>query len=368
MTTPSGSSGSTGPVSVSHPSTTGHSTPKKKRKTARKTTRRKVRTSTPSSSASVKTPKTDVSTGSTKATDTKDVTARKTTPATGATATPADSTPAPPPSTVPPQPKSELDVHFEEAVERQKKFMKDFWFYDQVNLTREMASSAPEQADALANKLQIVIKIQMPGTNEVIQLIPRPTDNTRLGEAHEAAAFAFLKQKCEALYQKLLNTTPPRELYDQYVWARSKVLDAGEKRASPKGEIFDYEKEVYINIITSAFEKTAIEDGVEFKFSRGNPDPSKYKDPGDLNNLPPAKPKNKKKKKKSADKAKVEFRIAADKDSLKAHEAKARARSRSKSSGSDDSADSTHKSAGSLPSSSASDGELSSSNEGDDSI
>ena len=227
-----------------------------------------------------------------------------------------------------------------------------------------MASLTPEQANVLADKLQIVIKIQMPGTNKVVQLIPKPTNGGSFRENRETAAYKFLKDNCEALHKRLSDIDKPSDLYDRYVMHRTKVFEIGKELATTKGEIFDYEKDVYVNMLTRAFDHKTMENGVSFEFSRGNPDPSKYKDPGNLNALPP--PKSKKKKKKPAGKPKVEFRIAADKDDLKALEDKARARAK-RGSG-DDSFASVHESKGSLPSSSASGGELGSSHDGSDSL
>ncbi|MTI12076.1 hypothetical protein [Sansalvadorimonas verongulae] len=289
MSAPRGSQGSIGPVNISQPSET-----QSQKDTKQGSSQRSVSQAQPSQDHSVSQGQGGENNS---ANDTKDVSQRQTQPTR--------------------QPQTEAEMRLENAKGQLTNVMSKLWLRDQLQITRELASLTPEQADILANKLQIVIKIQMPDSDEVVQLIPRLEGKGGVGRDHEPEGYRFLSTHCEALYNRLNAHAKPSDIYDQYVVYRNEVFKWGREVATAKGELFDYERDVYVKMVVSAFNHETTEKGVSFKFFRGGPDTSQYKDPGDLS-TPPLQKKKKKKSKKNKQ-PQLEFRINADEDEIRKH-------------------------------------------------
>ena len=286
MTAPTGNNGSVGPTNVSHHSQPSETPPKKER--GKNGSQRSVSQTTPSPNHSMSHGQGD---GNNPPNNSKNVGQRQTYP-TG-------------------QPKSPAEQQFERAKGQLANAMSKLWLRDQLKITRELASLTPEQADVLANKLQIVIKIQMPDSDKIVQLIPRLEGEGGVGRDLEPIGYKFLSSNCEALNNRLNEHAKPSDIYDQYVVYRNEVFKWGREVATSKGQLFDYEKDVYVKMVVSAFDHETTEKGVSFKFFRGAPDPSKYRDPGDLNIPPPQK------KKKKNNQPQLEFRINANEDEIR---------------------------------------------------
>ncbi|WP_281647310.1 hypothetical protein [Parendozoicomonas sp. Alg238-R29] len=310
MSTPTGRAGGTGPTSASNPPVDSdhggnphHRSP----------LRRKVTKTAPSADHSVD----HGDKGNPPPQRDTDVSNRKTTPSTGSTPTP--------------QPKTEAEAQFEDAKKKLTGVMSKLWLRDQLDISMELASMTPAEADILANKLQIVIKIRMPNSTKVVQLIPTLAGEGGVGEDHVGDGYAFLKGGCDNLSTRLRQETSVQDLHDQYVVYRNQVFEHGQEVYNAKGELFDYEQH-YIQMVISAFSHKTESSGISFTFSRGAPDRSKYKDPGDLST--PSLKKTKKKSPKNKE-PQLELRINADEEDILKH-AKRLHRTESSASANDD--------------------------------
>ena len=195
--------------------------------------------------------------------------------------------------------------------------MAKMWVQDQLGIILNICEDP-----SLAQKMGITLKVQLPNTDKVVQVFPVISGPDSPGPAHQAAYEAFLQTESAGLLKQQKQQYSPKDLNHMYRIYREEIHTTGEEVANAQGQFFDWES-TYNRLLLQSFNRSLTNNGVEFNFYRGDPDPSQRLSPEVLAELgrqgqrPPQLPGDE----GQLNNPQVEFRIRATPDDIQRHAA-----------------------------------------------